>query len=67
MKGYPQYICQSCGSVLGQEPDAPMATWHNGQCDVCHRREIAVTEPRDFGHLRTEWRKFVKMIREQQQ
>jgi hypothetical protein len=54
MKGYPQYICQSCGAILGQDNRPELATWRNGACDVCHRREIAVTEPRDFGHLRTE-------------
>lgn len=41
------WVCADCGKKHGNyEPAA--ATWHLGACDMC-RRELAVTEPRDFG------------------
>lgn len=51
---YPQWICGNCGEAYGRK--LPMeATWHNGTCEVCGRQGF-VTEPRDFGHLRNEWK-----------
>jgi hypothetical protein len=30
------------------------ATWHHGECEICGVAD-AVTEPRDFGHLKDGW------------
>jgi hypothetical protein len=27
-----------------------------GTCGVCGATDVSVTEPRDYGHLRAEWR-----------
>ena len=41
------WVCANCGKKHGNyEPVA--ATWHLDTCDMCGR-ELAVTEPRDFG------------------
>jgi len=56
---YPRWICNDCGSKHGRRlPD--IATWHQGKCDLC-QQVASVTEPRDFGHLRTGWRKLNDM------
>jgi len=53
---YPAWICMSCGWKLGKAPsEKAICTFHNGTCDVC-KTECAVTEPRDFGHLKNNWR-----------
>ena len=50
---YPTWVCDECGAKYGRRlPD--VATWHEDTCDICARHR-AVTEPRDFGHLRPEW------------
>lgn len=55
---YPVWICTPCGVKLGNKiPN--IATYHLGICDVCGK-EDAVTEPRDFGHLKDGWEKHVK-------
>ena len=51
-KPYPQWICSDCGNKYGRRK-CGIATWHNNTCDVCGE-EKAVTEPRDFGHLKNE-------------
>jgi hypothetical protein len=49
---YPDWICKSCGDAYGKGmPEGHLATWHQGECDICHERTL-VTEPRDFKHLK---------------
>lgn len=55
LDSYPRWICMECGRKHGRRlPD--LATWHQGKCDLC-QQAARVTEPRDFGHLRTNWKK----------
>lgn len=50
---YPDWVCLDCGHKYGKGgPGA--STVHMGVCQVCFK-EAAVTEPRDFGHLKGEW------------
>jgi len=53
---YPTWVCQACGCKYGRmlNMGMHMSTWHNGTCDICGN-QAAVTEPRDFGHLKPEW------------
>jgi hypothetical protein len=57
-KKYPDWICNSCGSLYGKRPDGNPygATYHLDACDICGE-EREVTEPRDFGHLKEGWDK----------
>ena len=51
---YPSWICRPCGIEHGhREPG--IATWHVNTCNLCGSREVLVTEPRDFGHLKSSW------------
>jgi hypothetical protein len=50
---YPAWVCSPCGEKHGNRP-ATRATWHEGECDIC-RVVRAVTQPRDFGHLKAGW------------
>ena len=59
---YPTWICNDCGTQLGKwfangtytGPVNSCSTMHIGNCEVCNQ-EIAVTEPRDYGHLISDW------------
>jgi hypothetical protein len=31
------------------------STMHLGTCGVCGTKNVAVTEPRDYGYLRADW------------
>ena len=55
---YPAWICADCGERWGRRPagNPHGATWHMGTCDICDEAK-AVTEPRDYGHLREGWEK----------
>ena len=54
---YPSWICFDCGHKYGAGKNMTTeSTWHNGVCGIC-RKEAAVTEPRDFGHLKNGWEK----------
>lgn len=48
---YPVWVCHDCGLLYGRGPIAKIATYHTGECGLCNRASIPVTEPRDFGHL----------------
>jgi len=48
---YPNWICHECGMKHGNGKRSPISCWHNGKCDIC-KRETAVTEPRDYGHMK---------------
>jgi hypothetical protein len=62
-KDYPNWICWDCGSKYGSwyqgdtytGPKYHCSTNHYGTCDVCKRKGISVTEPRDYGHLVKGW------------
>jgi hypothetical protein len=54
MRYYPAWVCAKCGTQYGRKA-AGLATWHPGTCGVC-LADAAVTEPRDFGHLKPGWR-----------
>jgi methionyl-tRNA synthetase len=64
---YPTWICDPCGRRLGRfyidgrwvGPAKHVATHHDGQCDVCGKA-AAVTEPRDHGHLVSDWERLLK-------
>lgn len=54
---YPSYICTDCGLKFGgrrKVPESHISTMHVGDCDICGEHR-AVTEPRDFGHLKDGW------------
>jgi len=56
---YPTWVCHPCGTRYGKwyqgdtytGPKHLCSTMHVGRCDLCGSKEIAVTEPRDYGHL----------------
>jgi rRNA maturation protein Nop10 len=50
---YPIWICHPCGMRHGNKK-CGVATWHENTCDICGVT-AAVTEPRDFGHLKDAW------------
>lgn len=53
---YPTWVCLDCGLKLGKgRATKSCTTWHMAVCNVCGKK-TAVTEPRDFGHLRSDWR-----------
>lgn len=68
---YPVWICNDCGIKYGAwyrdgdyiGPSSHCATYHVGRCDICKDENVAVTEPRDFGHL-LDWDAIQKNIRE---
>lgn len=46
----PAFVCTECAEAAGGKmPANHAATWHNGECGICHKIK-PVTEPRDFGH-----------------
>ena len=50
---YPDWICAPCGQAHGRGwPEGHVATFHAGTCDICGQ-SASVSEPRDYGHLRT--------------
>jgi hypothetical protein len=52
----PGAVCTDCGRRYGRRFRADhVSTWSDGTCDVC-KRAAPVTEARDFGFLRPEWR-----------
>lgn len=53
-KQYPDWICIDCGEKHGKGPGNDCCTMHMGVCGVCGK-DAAVTEPRDFGHLKEGW------------
>lgn len=51
---YPSWVCTPCGIKYGKGGGNGISTFHNGTCGICGS-DAAVTEPRDFGHLRDGW------------
>ncbi len=51
---YPIWICLPCGNTHGNHK-ADVYTQHIGTCYVCGMKDVSVTEPRDFGHLKSSW------------
>lgn len=52
------WVCNDCGVKYGKWyqpggvlPEVHCATYHINTCDVCNAKDVAVTEPRDFGYL----------------
>ena len=64
---YPAWICHSCGETYGTwykrgsyvGPPHHCATFHKGTCEMCEAEDALVTEPRDSGHLRADWRRAI--------
>lgn len=62
---YPQWVCRDCGESYGTwykrgtyvGPPHHCATMHKGTCNLCGKTNLIVTEPRDYGHLRADWRR----------
>lgn len=56
---YPTWVCFPCGYKYGRwnakQRAEHICTIHTGICDICGQ-ERAVTEPRDFGHLKDNWK-----------
>ena len=60
-KPFVAWVCDSCGTKHGNwyqdgqytGPRHHCATYHYGSCDVCGANDVPVTEPRDFGYLRS--------------
>ena len=57
-KKFIDFICDECGTKYGRwyqpgaiAPERHCATYHMGTCDLCGTEDVALTEPRDFGHL----------------
>jgi len=55
MTDQPAWVCADCGVQYGRIIEGHISTWHVDYCDVCGT-ETMVTEPRDFGYLRPEWK-----------
>lgn len=55
---YPDWICADCGKRLGRSQPQDFAFWHKDTCGVC-KKTTDVIEPRDFGHLKPNWREIV--------
>ncbi len=56
MDDYPETVCFDCGRKYGKRiVEGHVCTCYPGTCGVCGQEKI-VTEPRDFGHLKPEWR-----------
>lgn len=61
---YPEWVCHTCGMDFGgwykkgvyTGPEHHCSTHHMGTCGVCGATDVSVTEPRDYGHLRKDWR-----------
>lgn len=61
---YPTWVCHRCGVKYGAwykngeyiGPKGSCSTLHMGECGVCGASNVAVTEPRDYGHLNAKWR-----------
>lgn len=58
-KPYPSLVCMSCGIRYGLRAPSNGATWHRAKCGLCGKF-LAVTEPRDFGHLQLDEEKGAK-------
>lgn len=58
-KDYPQLICFSCGDKYGrwsrEQREGRVCTVNRDTCDICGEIRF-VTEPRDFGGLKPEWK-----------
>lgn len=50
---YPECVCFDCGELYGRRL-AGICTVNMGTCGVCGENK-AVTEPRDYGHLKDGW------------
>lgn len=59
MNYQPNWVCSPCGRKYSNGRLFPISTYHTGICDVC-KKETAVTEPRDFGYLKPEWKRHLK-------
>jgi len=65
---YPVWICDDCGMKYGRwyqngdyiGPKHNCATYHLGECDVCGKDDVPVTEPRDYGHVVDHYRERIK-------
>jgi len=49
------WVCRKCGIKAQGEVNflktaTGTSTWHEGKCDVCKRKNVPVTEPRDFDY-----------------
>jgi hypothetical protein len=54
---YPTWVCADCGHKYGRR-EFDIATWHEDVCGICGRA-TGVTEPRDAGGLRDDWREIL--------
>ena len=52
----PEWCCHGCGTRYGYGRTADVSTVHLGECGVCQSTNVVVTEPRDYGYLKPEWK-----------
>ena len=55
LKYYPSWVCFDCGKKYGRGRDPSYCTIHEDTCGICKQEKVMVTEPRDFGHLKSDW------------
>jgi len=55
------WVCALCGGTYGTA-DEGVCTWHYDKCDICLKKNVAVTEPRDFDYLNRGKRDLIKLI-----
>lgn len=49
----PEWVCLECAKDRGASPPPDhVYTLHPDQCGICRRKDVEVTEPRDFGATR---------------
>ena len=62
MTDQPAWVCADCGTYYAKRIiPSELSTWHVEPFGVCGV-ETMVTEPRDFGYLRPEWKKHGRKI-----
>lgn len=55
---FPEWICEDCAEIYGRGPRNPYIQFRSGACDLCGETAM-LAEPRDFGHLKPNWREIL--------
>lgn len=55
----PTWVCQKCAEKYAvwvkEHRELPIAEYHSSMCDVCKRRDVGVTQPKNVGLLVEGW------------
>lgn len=54
-KEEPKWTCYPCGLKYGSFK-AGQARWHQDTCGACGKKDVAVTEPLNFGYFLEGWK-----------